>query len=169
MRNLWLLLSILFISSCSEQRNDNFYPETETHKILELHHSQRTFHFEKNAEAFVNLFSDNFVSVNKGKVIAPTVSENRSKFQTYFNNVEFKKWDDIEPPIIRFSDDGSMAYTIVKKEIIIQYLNDKKETTEEKTVFAWTTIYRKQNGEWKIECVTSTNQVEEKRLVEIGK
>ncbi len=118
MRNLWLILSILLISSCSEQRNGNFNPETETRKILELHHSQRTFHFEKNAAEFSNLFSDNFVSVNKGKVTSPTISENRNRFQTYFNSVEFKKWDDLEPPLIRFSDDGSMAYTIVKKEII---------------------------------------------------
>lgn len=165
----YLLFSIAVatsIISYSTQHESDFNLETETRKILELHNSQRTFHFKKNADAFSELFSDQFISINKGKVSSPTVSENRNKFQTYFNSVEFKKWDDSEPPIIRFSDDGSMAYTIVKKEIIIQYPNDKKETTEEKTVFAWTTIYRKQNSEWKIECVTSTNQVEETRSVE---
>jgi len=166
MRNQLMTLFFLFIISCSPFQKNNFNIETETRLILDLHNLQKTFHLEKNANNFSELFSDHFISVNKGKVTSPSVLENRSKFQNYFDSVEFIKWDDLETPQVRFSDDGSMAFTIVKKEIIIRYPNEKKDTIEEKTVFAWTTIYRKQKGKWKIECVTSTNLPEEKRMIE---
>jgi len=72
--------------------------------------------------------------------------------------VEFVKWDDVTEPIVKFSDDGSVAYTIVDKIITITYKNEKDSLVEEETRFAWTTIYKKYDGEWKIDHVASTNK-----------
>lgn len=38
----------------------------------------------------------------------------------------------MEPPIIRFSQDGSLAYTTVHKEVIIQYQKQAGEEVREK-------------------------------------
>lgn len=65
-------------------------------------------------------YSDDVVSVNRGIVSRPTKEETKKRFQSYFDRVEFVKWDDIAPPEIRFSNDGSLAYAIVQKLVVYQ-------------------------------------------------
>lgn len=67
----------------------------------------------------------------------------------------------MEPPIIRFSQDGSLAYTTVHKEVIIQYQKQAGEEVREKTKFAWLAIYVKEGQTWKMEAMASTNKASE--------
>jgi hypothetical protein len=157
-----LFLSILTILSCDTQNLDI---EKATQEILELHNQQRDFHFQKMAPEFANLLSENHISVNRGAVNTPTIEENTTRFQNYFDNVEFVKWDDLKPPVIRFSDDGSLAYTVVEKEVVVKYKNDEEQEILETTLFAWVAIYKKYGNEWKIDCVASTNKASEEQVV----
>ncbi|WP_242155708.1 nuclear transport factor 2 family protein [Aestuariivivens sediminis] len=145
----------LFVS-CSNQTG--FDRDKETKAILELHNLQRDYHFNKDSISFANLLSKNFISVNKGIISRPKKSEIISRYNNYFSSVEFVKWDDISEPVIKFSDDGTLAYTIVNKIVKITYNNEKGETIEGETHFAWTAIYRKYGNEWKIDCLTSTEE-----------
>lgn len=124
--------------------------------ILSLHHAQRLYHFNKDSLAFVQQIAADFISVNKGKITMPTQQELLSRYHGYFSAVEFIRWDDVNPPILRFSNDRSLAYAVVDKLVVLKYLNHDGQSTEETTHFAWTAIYRKQGRAWKIECVTST-------------
>ena len=133
-----------------------------TRQILALHELQKTDHFEKKAEEFVALLSDDYISVDGGTVSGIDRQAYIDRFQNYFDSVEFEKWDDIDPPIIRFSDDFSMAYTIVNKEVIVKYEEEDGTLQRDKTIFSWVAIYRKHQGEWKIDCVASTNKPGEK-------
>lgn len=155
-----LLLSVVFIFivclliSCNDTKRVDF--ELEMSKILELHHTQRDYHFNKDSIAFVNQLSDNFISVNHGEISHPQRQENISRFHSYFSSVKFKKWDDLNDPIIKFSDDGSMAYAIVDKIVSLTYETEEGEIIADSTHFAWTAIFKKYDGEWKIDNVTST-------------
>ncbi len=157
-----LFLSILVFFSCDSQRFDI---EKATREILELHNQQRDFHFQKMAPEFASLLSENHISVNRGSVNTPTIEENTHRFQNYFDNVAFVKWDDIKPPVIRFSEDGSLAYTIVEKEVVVKYKNEEDQEILESTLFAWVAIYKKYGKEWKIDCVASTNKASEEQVV----
>ncbi|HKI79126.1 MAG TPA: hypothetical protein VKA26_11345 [Ignavibacteriaceae bacterium] len=152
------VITILFLSCSSIKKFDE---TVEKQKIMKLHNFQQEYHLKNMPEKFVSLFSKSFVSVNKGKISSPSYSESLKRFKNYFNSVEFVKWDDIKPPVIRFSDDGSMAYSIVNKEVILRDKNNKERNTEEKTIFSWVTIYKKYGNDWKIDCVASTNEPEE--------
>ena len=127
-------------------------------EILELHHAQRDYHFNKDSIAFADQLSEDFISVNRGLISMPERGETLSRYNRYFSSVEFIKWDDVSEPVIKFSDDGSMAYTIVDKIVVVAYDDEAGNRVEEETHFAWTTIYKKHGDEWKIDCVTSTNQ-----------
>lgn len=151
------LFALVFLSLLSCDKAKKFSFEEEKDKILAMHHAQRTYHFEKDSVAFANQMSDQFISVNRGVISYPKREANISKYHGYFSAVEFLKWDDLTEPIIRFSDDGSMAYTIVDKIVTLTYLDENGETVEDSTHFAWTTIYKKYGADWKIDCVTSTN------------
>lgn len=142
--------------ACNYTQNADFAIEKE--QILRLHNAQRDYHFNKDSIAFANQLSNQFISVNKGKISSPKQSETISRYYGYFSSVEFLKWDDVSKPVIKFSDDGSMAYTIVDKIVAVTHKDDDGNTVEGKTHFAWTAIYKKYGTEWKIDCVTSTNR-----------
>lgn len=149
-----LLTFTLF--ACKKIKSIDF--EHEKLQILKLHNAQRDYHFNKDSIAFANQLSDNFISVNRGIINSPTQSETLSRYHSYFSSVKFLKWDDISKPIIKFSNDGSMAYTIVDKIVAVTQKDEEGNTIESQTHFAWTTIYKKYGEEWKIDCVTSTNK-----------
>ncbi len=157
MNFLGLLISILLVcASCSF--NYTISEEEEKNKILELHQKQREYHFNKMAEEFASQLSSTHISVNRGEINMPSKESNIKRFSSYFNSVEFEKWDDVNPPIVRFSDDYKMAYTIVNKEVVVKYSNENEELIREKTEFSWVAIYRKYDEGWKIDCVASTNK-----------
>ncbi len=150
------VLLILLVISCNKTEKISLSEEKK--KILKLHKAQRDYHFNKDSIAFVNQLSDNFISINKGKITTPLKEETQSRYHGYFSSVEFLKWDDVTEPIIKFSDDGTMAYTIVDKIVSVKYLNKNDSLVVGKTHFAWTAIYKKYGDEWKIDAVTSTNK-----------
>ncbi len=145
--------------SCNERNQLDL--EAEKEKILKLHKLQRNYHFNKDSIAFANQLSDNFISVNRGEISSPKKAMTISRYNRYFSSVEFIRWDDISEPIIKFSDNGDMAYTIVDKIVEVTYNDKNGNTVEGKTHFAWTAIYKKYGDEWKIDCVTSTQKPSE--------
>ncbi|WP_347922332.1 nuclear transport factor 2 family protein [Pontimicrobium sp. SW4] len=152
------LLSLVIIVCVSCNKQQPFSIEKETASILKLHHAQREYHFNKDSMAFANQLSKNFISVNRGEISKPTKDATIARYNSYFSSVEFVKWDDVSEPIIKFSDDGSMAYTIVDKIVTVTFKDSTENIIEEETHFSWTAIYKKYGDEWKIDHVASTNK-----------
>ncbi len=147
-------LAIILIVSCTN--SDQLNIESEREKILQLHHLQREYHFNKDSISFANQLSENFISVNRGEITHPKKNELVSKYHNYFSSVDFVKWDDVSDPIIRFSEDGKLAYTIVNKVVTVRYEDENGDLIDDESRFAWIAIYRKYGNEWRIDCVTST-------------
>lgn len=160
-----LLLAVFgFFGACQAGKVD-FKAEKE--QLLSLHQTQQDAHLQKNVEAFISQFDSKMLSVNHGKISTMSPAAARPRIQSYFDQVSFKKWADVNPPRIEFSNDGSMAYLVVDKMVILTYLDEKKQTVEESTHFAWVSICKKQpDGEWKIVCNVSTNEPEVKKILE---
>lgn len=144
------------IFSCTNP--DTGSTEEDTKKILALHEAQRTAHFDKDPKAMVDQFASNLVSVNRGKISKADPQKDIERFQSYFGAVEFKKWD-VKPPEIQFSNDRTLAYTIVDKLVVLDTKDSVGNAIEATTHYAWVSIYRKQDdGNWKLECIASTNE-----------
>ncbi|MFY0599787.1 MAG: hypothetical protein JXR03_08940 [Cyclobacteriaceae bacterium] len=154
-RYSFVVLIFLFCFGCNKTPKIDF--EHARKEILELHNLQRKHHFDKDSVGFASKMSEEFVSVNRGIISTPSKSDNIKKYNRYFSSVEFLKWDDVEEPVIRFSDDGSLAYTIVNKIVSAEY-DENGTLIQDSTSFAWVTIYRKYDTGWKIDCVASTNK-----------
>jgi len=95
--------------------------------------------------------------VNRGTVVQASKEIEKKRFQEYFNSVKFIKWDDITQPIIRFSDDHSIAYAIVQKRVIVETKDSFEKRRTDTTNFAWVSIYRRQAQGWELESNISTN------------
>jgi hypothetical protein len=153
---------LLLLAGC---RQNNFSDDRGA--LMKLHEQGREAHLSKNANAMVAGFADNFLSVNRGKIDSiSSQEENAARFQKYFDAVKFKKWDDLATPTIRFSDDHSLAYMTVNKLVVLETTDSLGKAIEATTHFAWISIFRKQNsGDWKLECVASTNEPETVKLL----
>lgn len=156
--NLIQLILVLVIMLPACQVSKKLQEDQYRNEILALHQLQRKYHFEKMAEEFAAQLSDGHVSVNRGEIKSLSKEEHINRFERYFSAVDFEKWDDISPPIIKFSDDYSLAYTIVDKEVVLTYKDDDGILQKERTKFSWVAIYKRYKGEWKIDCVASTNK-----------
>ena len=127
MRNILFLLFFIFYLFGCQKVVDKDQVEKE---ILALHQQERVFHLEKKAEEFSDYLSENVIMLNRGKVNTPTRAENKERFQNYFNSVEFLEWDDMEEPIIKISEDGSMAYVVVQKIVTAKYEGETGDTIQ---------------------------------------
>ena len=151
-----IICILLLLQSCGSDTSADY--EKEKKAILQLEKAQREYHFQKNAEAFSGILSDSFLSINKGVVSMPSKKENYGRFSSYFSSVKFIKWDDAKEPVIRFSNDASIAYVTVQKEVITEQTGENGGIVIDTTHFAWLSIYKKGTDGWKIDCVASTNK-----------
>lgn len=125
-----IMFTAFMIFSCNQNQKTKI--EIDKRRILELHEKQRYFHFNKMHTELVAQMTDSFISINRGKLSFPTKKEMEARFGNYFNTVEFEKWDDVNEPLIIFSDDRSLANVFVDKEVVLTYRKDSipiKETT----------------------------------------
>ena len=159
--NLYLRILIIGITlfqftSCSNSNEIDI--DKEKNRIIELHNAERKYHLEKMAKELVNMQSDDFTTINAGEILKPTKEEGIKMFSNYFQSVEFESWDDIIEPRIKFSDDFTVAYVTEKKKVVINFKDKNGNDSKESTDFAWVSIYRKFNGEWKMDLIVSTNK-----------
>jgi hypothetical protein len=126
-------------------------------QLLRLHEEERAAHVGKNAALLTAQFSDEFVQLNRlnrGKIDRSDREAVRARLQAYFDRSNFLAWDDLEPPEIHVSSDGTMAWKIVHKEVRIA----GDAGAESRTVFAWLATYEKRDGRWQLTSVASTNE-----------
>lgn len=127
-------------------------------ELLRLHRQQRTAHLTYDAELFTEMFAENLIQVQRGATISRTKAENLARFRSYFASFKFQEWEDIKPPAVKVSKDGSMATIIVQKRVRGTYKNEKGEDVFENTVFAWIEVWEKIDGKWKVSVVASTEK-----------
>ncbi len=154
MRSIFLLLGIILITGCNKKANLGVARQ----EVMALLQQEQKAHFDRDIKLFMSEFADSMISVNKGVVTVPTAAENKERIGKYFGSVRFIKWDNIVPPIIRFSNDASLAYAVVQKQVILSYPDSFGNDFIDTTNYAWVSIYRKSKNKWQVECNVSTNK-----------
>ena len=129
-------------------------------ELLRGHYADRAAHFNRDAAYIFSQMSDDFVSVGGGQVRKGDPAAGLKRMQAYFAASTFFEWDDITPPIIRLSDDGSMATSIVHKKVRLLSKAASGSESEVIDVFAWSTTFRRVGDKWKITSITSTSTPE---------
>lgn len=130
-------------------------------ELLRLHEQQKTAHLTYNAELFVEMFAENLTQLQRGNISTRTKAENLGRFKNYFSNFKFIEWENLKPPVVKISKDGTMATIIVQKRVRGTYKNDKGEEILDQTDFAWLEVWEKIDGKWKLITVASTEKVVE--------
>lgn len=116
----------------------------------------REAHLNRDAALMVSVFADDMIAISGGEVRRASRDAGRERFEAYFGRVDFMAWDDLEPPIITLSDDGSMATVMVRKLVRVRPRGQVDAPVSE-TRFAWLEVWRRVNGRWEMTANVSTN------------
>jgi hypothetical protein len=142
--NTMLILFSITLLGCHSQ------PDSEAlrSEILELHKSAIEAHLNSDVDFFVQNLSGDFMSVSNGEIDYPTKEEIRSNFSSYLNNTMFSEYADLREPIIGFSKDGSVAWSIVQVKVAGK--RKMEDGTERDLDFtcAWITLYEREGSRW---------------------
>lgn len=130
--------------------------QAERDALLAIHEQQRKAHLEKNAALLLADSSNDYMEINRGFIKRPNRTESLQRFQSYFNSVDFIKWDDVTAPVFSFSDDATMATAVVDKFVVLRRKDEPSRL--DTSYYAWLAVYRKRNGKWQMERMASTNR-----------
>lgn len=120
----------------------------EKQELLEIHRQDREAHFKASPDLLMEHAGDDFVAVSAGDVSHPSKEDTRAMFTAYFKGASYTQWDDVIEPIIRVSDDGTMAWMIVKTRVRGSQKTAEGGETKREFVYAGVMMYEKQNGKW---------------------
>ena len=148
MKNLMLCLSLILLCSAGIAAQEKIDLDKERAALLEVHRTDRRAHFETDANLLLERFTDEFISVSNGKIERSTRAELKKTFEDYFRNAKYYEWDDLEPPVIRISNDASMAWMIVRTKVRRTQKLQSGEEKERAFVYAGIMTYEKQKGRW---------------------
>lgn len=149
MKGLFILLFLgLFLTACQAPAD----LDKERELLLLSNDNQRKAHMENDLDLLLADMADTVVTVQRGAIRLEAKSDMYERWQSYFASVKYLAWDDLEPPLIEVSKDGSLASVSVRKITIASFEDEPIDTT----YFAWTSSYKKVAGAWKIYRVTST-------------
>jgi hypothetical protein len=105
--------------------------EREKAELLRLHRNDRDAHFRTNLDLLQDRSPDTMISVSRGQVHRVTKVEQRRFFREYFRGATYQAWDAIEEPIVRVSNDASMAWIITRLQVRrLKRLDDGSERAE---------------------------------------
>lgn len=116
-------------------------------EILALHKASIDAHLEKNIPYFTQDVSDEFISISRGEILRSTKEETHAKFTNYLENTEFSEYRDLQEPIVGFSKDGSVAWTIVQVKVAGKRKMDE-EMVDLDFVSSWIMLYERQGDKW---------------------
>ncbi|MCP4727585.1 MAG: nuclear transport factor 2 family protein [bacterium] len=149
-----ILFSVLItFSGCSTRRPD---PEALKTEIIELHQAFIDAHLNKDVDFILDGISDDYLSVARGEITRQTKADMRENFEDYLYNTEFSEYRDVEEPVVSISDDGSMAWSVVKVKVAGRRKTDDGSENEFDFICAWISVYEKQENEWIIVTEVST-------------
>ncbi|HEX8294528.1 MAG TPA: hypothetical protein VF570_22425 [Pyrinomonadaceae bacterium] len=122
--------------------------EKEKAELLRLHRAGREAHFKTDADMLAASSPEVTISVSRGKVSRSSREEVRKRFKEYFRGAKYYEWDDLEEPIVRVSDDASMAWMITRIRVRRVQRDAAGGEQEERFVYAGITTYEKRDGKW---------------------
>lgn len=141
---------LLLLFSCSKPNQQD-----DIATLLELNENQRQAHLKGDADLLVFDMADSLVSIQDGEIYLSSKEAVQARFSRYFTTITYKKWDDLQPPRIELSLDGSHATVITKKVTEAATLANDSIGEYSEVYWAWMTAYRKVNGEWKMYSLSS--------------
>ena len=124
------------------------YAKIET-QILDRHRAMIEAHLEKDVAFFVQDLSEDYLFLTRGEIEKPSKEEILARFKDYLPNTTFTAYDDLREPIVGYSKDGSVAWSIVHVRVAGTRKQDDGSKVDFDSTWAWLTLYERDGDTWK--------------------
>jgi len=160
MNRVFILLLCIFaslVTACKNKAdNQPVDLEKEGQALLAMHMADRQAHFDTDANALFENSLDTFIWVGNAQIIHISKTDAIKRFEENFSGATYAKWDDLDEPIIRISDDGTLAWIITKLEVKRTKKDGSGEEVPEGFIYAGIMTYKKVGRRWLKEANVST-------------
>lgn len=145
----WFAVAVFFVPAVAfAQVPAPVNLERERAEVLRMHQADREAHFKTDVDLLQAHSPEEFIAVSGGKIYRTTKAEERKQFEEYFSGATYYEWDDLEEPIIRVSDDGSMAWMITRIRVRRVQKDASGAEREQTFVYAGIMTYEKKESRW---------------------
>ncbi len=121
---------------------------TDRQQLLDAHQKIIQAHLSKDVASWLDLESDNYMSVNRGNISYPTKAERGAQRQPYLEITEFSEYRDLVEPVVEISEDSTLGWLTAQVQATgIQSVPNGDQVSFEST-WAWIELYKKQEGQW---------------------
>jgi len=141
-----IFITLLIVSLIGCQSSPDF--EALTEELSEIHKKFIAAHLEKNVDFFVQDLAEDYLFVARGEISHPTTEEIRSDMSDYLNNTKFSEYRDTQEPIIGFSKDGSLGWSIVRVKVAGKRTMEDGSERDTDFICAWITLFERQGDRW---------------------
>jgi len=117
-------------------------------ELLDIHKKFIEAHLAKDVDFFVHDLAEDYVFVARGEISHPTPEEIRSNMSDYLNNTEFSEYRNLQEPLIGFSRDGSLGWSIVKVKVTGKRRLEDGSERDTDFICAWITLFERQGDKW---------------------
>jgi hypothetical protein len=100
--------------------------------------------------------ADHVWEAGRGGLTRLSQAAMRERFTTYFASVRYSMWDDLEPPHVVISGDGTQAWMAVAIEARLSSVDADGHTPERAFESSWIATYEKVDGRWLMTGIASS-------------
>lgn len=137
-------------------------PPFETPELVQLRgvlETERQAHLQTDAGALAAHLADTVISIDAGRIYEASREEMRDSFESYFSGARYERWEDLEPPRIRLSDDGSLA-SVARRVSVVRTTNGEARPGDT-FVSSYLASYEMYDGQWRMTSVASSFETPE--------
>ena len=117
-------------------------------ELMDVHAFERDAHFSCDLDAMMLNQADSFTAVGAGGIHVLTGEEMRRIFGQAFKDATYHEFDDLEPPAIHVSNDGSLAWMAVRIRVWKSQIDGAGVLQERRFVSNAIYTYANRDGRW---------------------
>jgi hypothetical protein len=120
--------------------------------LLDLHERDRRAHLTGDATLLASGVGEMLTDSSRGRIQRLSRDDFRERFADYFQQVRYARWEDVEPPVVTVSADGSQAWMAIHIQAELTTLEGQARRFDS----SWIAIYEKDAEGWRMVGIASS-------------
>gem|GEM_PF-1598525 len=117
-------------------------------ELLSLHAAALQHHRDGDWRSLSLAGADASVSASRGEVAWASRQDVARRFEGYLSRARFTRYEDLAPPIVEVSGDGTLGWVIARVRVEGRYRADDGSAPSLDATWAWAELYRRDEGAW---------------------
>jgi hypothetical protein len=122
--------------------------------ILQLHENARRAHLQSDVSIMADGWAQEVVSSSRGELSVNRKEAIVEMFDKYLRQVRYSEWRDVEPPLVRVSPDGKVAWMAVRLVATLTPTADPAKVESFKS--SWVATYERRDCRWRMTAIASS-------------